>query len=400
MGRGLMRLRAEGWKLGLAAAEAVHWALAEANVAMRRPGDVAGEIIERDAWPCRALRVGLVNPGRWADLLVDAPGVCEVEWYGMSEGEHAPSACERHTLDAVIAPSRDGLELLSLERPGHDAGWYDWSILRPLSYAQVFPMRIDCARLPLEMPERAERAGLARAIVEAAAVLSRVPARLTLEDRLEGRAPATRTKQPAARFGPYRGSRDGVGLAMRRLAEVLVSRREGAEASAMERMCARACGAWLVTSEGGMPADERRDRMERIARISGDEPDTMLRLGAARFGAFDDKGGMEALVRADAMLRDAALMPGMDHMVFIQGELQLGVLSGMAIGRVAAGLGLVCATVDRRTLSFFAEDLAEELNHSRLLVGRDQDRALLLSVFREIEAARPAARVGVPRKAA
>jgi hypothetical protein len=400
MGRGLMRLRAEGWKLGLAAADAVHWALSEANVELRRPEEAAGAIIEADAWPCRALRIGLVNPGRWADLLVDAAGGCEVDWFSMPEGEHVATACERHMLDVVIAPSEGGLELLSLERPGHDAGWYDWSIVRPMSYAQVFPMRIDCARLPLEMLERPERAGLVRAIVEAAAVLSRVPGRLTLEDRLEGRAPATQAKKAATRFGPYRQTRDGIGLAMQRLTEVLVARREGAEVSAMERMCARACGAWLATWDGEMPASERRVRMEQIARITGDEPDTMLRLAAARFGAFDDKGGMEALVRADAMLQDAALMPNMDHMVFIHAELQMGSLSGMAIGRVAAGLGLVCATVDRRKLGFFAEDLAEELNHSRLLVGRDQDRALLLSIFREIEGSRPAARVGVPRKAA
>ena len=392
-GRCLLGLRAAGWKTAVKALD-----VAGLTRGASMGSDKAQRWLDAARWPSRPIRVGLVQPGRWAEWLVDAPGACGVEWFTVPEGEHPEFACREHALDAVVTRTSGRLEVVTLERPGHDAGWYDWSVTRPYSYVQVFPMRIDCARMTLETPETDEDACLARAAIEAAAVLARSPARLTLADRLAGRSPATGVRPEVERFGPYRQCRDGVERVMQRLTELLLSRAASPRPLMMERACARAVGAWLTTWGGEISDTHRRQRLEAIARINADEPDTMLRLAAARFACFDDAAGLDALVRADRMLRHAELMPGIDQFTFIQGELQVGQPTPLTIGRVAAGLCLLSATMPVERLPFCREDLGEEMEFSRLLVGRDQDRALLLSVFREIERGRRADRYGLPPK--
>lgn len=392
-GRCLLGLRAAGWKFALGAMER------SGTVGNGRLGkDRVQRWLDAARWPSRPARVGLYRPGYWAQLLVEAPGACGVEWFTVPEGVHPEHACRAHTLDCVVTRNGNHLDVVTLERPDHDAGWYDWSIPRPYSYVQVFPVRIDCARMGMEIPESPEDALLGRAAVEAVAVLSRMPGRLTLADRLAGRGPATGERVAADRFGPYRQCRDGVERVMQRLTELLLSRPASATPLLVERACARAVGAWLTTWGGEISESHRRQRLEGIARINADEPDTLLRLAAARFACFDDAAGMDALVRADRLLRTVQLMPGVDQFTFIQAELQVGQPTPLTIGRVAAGLCLMSATMPVERLAFCREDLGEEMEFSRLLVGRDQDRAMLLSVFREIERGRRADRYGLPPK--
>ena len=59
----------------------------------------------------------------------------------------------------------------------------------------------------------------------------------------------------------------------------------------------------------------------------------------------------------------------------------------MTLGRVAAGVCLVCATSAPERLPFIRTDFMDDVRYSAWLVGRDQDRAALYDVFRVVERA-------------
>ena len=63
----------------------------------------------------------------------------------------------------------------------------------------------------------------------------------------------------------------------------------------------------------------------------------------------------------------------------------------MSVGRAAAGICLVCASTEPERVPFIRDDMLEEMAYARWLVGRDQDRGLLIRVFLEIQHAHGAA---------
>lgn len=396
--RAILEARRLAWQGGLRVGEAIAHGLEVLGA-----GPVASPyaILDDLAWPCRPLRVGFLAPGGWADLVAAAPGVSSVEWFTVPAGESGGEACRTHWLDAVVSREGEGLRIDAFEHQGREAGWHDWSLDRPIAFAQVFPARVDCATTIADIPRDAVEAPLTRAVVEAVAVLSRVPARLEPSDRLRGRHASTGAASRSKQLQPYESCRDGVELAMQHLTEALLARPARAAASAFERSLARACGAWLASWDGEIPDARRLERLEAITRVTPEEPCTLLRLAAARFACFEDSRGLEAVLAADRALKTAPVMPGADPFAFVSAELGLGRITPLRMGRVAAGIGLMASTAPVERLAFCRDDLADELSHAPGLAGRDQDRALLLSVFRAVEKARPAARVGVsPRMVA
>jgi len=345
---------------------------------------------DRQDWPERPLRIGLVGPGAWAAQLVETPGILPVEWFGVpSERGHNPQSLRSHHLDACIRALPDeGFEIVTSEHVDKDAAWFDWGSPRPLSFPGVFAARLDPARVTLPTADTGDLS-LIRTLAEAAALLSRHPERLTLSDRLSGRRPVLPTPEPLRRVARYTPVRDGFSELAGRMVTELSRFRHGAIASPAERAASRVVSAWACMWPGDHDEESRRIAAETAARVTSDEPETMLRLAASRFGAMDDSAGLEALARAERLLRGRDLV-GTDQTAFLSAELDAGIPGARTTGRIAVGVCLVTATLPVEKLAYFAEDLADDLSHAAALVGRDQDHRLILEVIRTVEANRRA----------
>jgi hypothetical protein len=340
--------------------------------------------LDRSARRARPLNVGLDLPPSLAEALTAAPGLLPVRWVGVScpEGAEQP-VCRARVLDAVVRVCSQGaVRVTTSESPERESAWHDWARPRPLSYASAFPLRVDPTQATLCDPGEfsSHDVRLMRALVEAAAVSARTPARLTLGDRLGGRRPMT--------LRP--GSEDvivehaGADAALRRLAELAI---DPGWSPALARTALRVASGWLASCDHA-DAGLRRRVAEAAAQSMSDEPEALLRLAAARFATLDDAGGFEAIVTADRFLRKNRPEPILDHLAFLQSEVELGLPTPTTLGRVAAGICLVCAAAPDDRLPYIRDDVLDDLRYSGWLVGRDQDRAVLIEVFRVLERAR------------
>jgi len=368
--------------------------------------------IDDHEWPARPLRIGVRGPNAWplgwADR-VHASASAGIEWFALPAREGGTDgAMIEHLLDAAVEVTAAGMmRVETLTRSGFEAAWFDWAGSLPLSYASVFPCRVDCERVEVQL-EEGDSAGLVTALIEAAAWSSRAPARLTLEDRLKGRCVASPMRKRVRRLEVWKPSVDQFERAMRRLTagvtEAEAKRvesgfRNEAGPSGAERAAARVSSAWLATWVGPMRDTERRDAMEACAGLAGDEAEVALRLAAARLACGADQAGFDALEQADRMLRTRVLLPGIDQFAFVQGELATHLQTPLAVGRVAAGACMIGATMAADTFVHFKDDVLDELKHSELLVGRDQDHRLLVEVFRTLHRIRRSECYGLPAAA-
>jgi hypothetical protein len=217
-----------------------------------------------------------------------------------------------------------------------------------------------------------------------AALGSRYPARLTLADRLSGR-----TAVP----------RGGAGLDI--TAETL---REAAwsltgDSPLTDRTVARVTSAWIATAPDTLGDRERCELADRVVGAAGDEAEVLLRVAAVRLAMLDERLGVDALVRADRLVRQRGTIEGLDHMRLLQAELEHGTFGAMTLGRVAAGICLACAVTPADRISFLRDDLLDDLHFSSYLVGRDREHAILIDVFRQLERNRRADAYGLPAAA-
>ncbi len=330
--------------------------------------------IDRRAESAGPLRVGVSLPPEQAAALVAESGTLPLEWMALPSGQGAQQALEEHHLDAVIRSAAHGPScLMTKEHPGQDGFWYDWSRARPLSYASVFGARVDPSQVTLDLEESlaAGGASVVRAVVETAAALSRTPARLSLSDRLRGRLPWSDSSEESS---------------LLRLAETLAA--PGVARTSAAQAGARAVGAWLTSTQSPVNIETRRRLVEATSELLGEEPESLLRLAAVRFAAWDDGAALDALLRADRAIRAGGAEPVVDHLAFLQAEVELGVPDPMTLGRVAAGICLVCSSGPAERIPYIRDDISDDLRYSGWLIGRDQDRALLMEVFRALERAR------------
>ncbi|MCC6678982.1 MAG: hypothetical protein IT436_17795 [Phycisphaerales bacterium] len=396
---------------GRAVADAITSGLSRAaDLAVRRraPGlPTLAALHDRLPWPARPVRIALALDEARAAAIISAPGVIECELIRQpSAAAEDTEARELHRFDAIVQDGPAGLVVLTPEAPGHEASWYDWSDQRPLAYAGVFPMRVDCGRLSLSgLSMRSDRdAALARALIEAAAILSRSGHRLTLADRILGRRPVNELRCDGAPDARPVLARDPAEACLKDLMFRVQSFDLTTAPTTAQRAAARLVSAWLSTRPLGPDFDAdmaaRRRGIEAAAQVAGDEPEVMLRLAAVRFAAMDDDGGYDALWRADRILRDRQTLPGSDQFLFLQAELDMGPYGPMTLGRAAAGICLLCATTPVERIPYVRDDLIDDMRYSGWLVGRDQDRAMLLEVFRRIERIRRSERMGLPSAAA
>jgi hypothetical protein len=351
---------------------------------------------DRVDWPERPIRVGLLNPTTWADRLAFEPGAMDVEWLVVPDG-HATDPCLDHALDVCLRfQPEHALTAYVCERQGLDAAWYDWAGERPLSYPAVFPARLDCARISLPRADTPHDPAMVRLLLEAAGVLSRHPARLTLDDRLVGRRPIQLSPAAPSAPGAFVPAPDPVRLVMDEIRGVLDGLPVTPETPAAPRVASRVLSAWAAAWPGEIDEASRRRAAESAARFTADEAETMLRLAAVRLGCTDDPAGLDALERADRMVRSRPALHACDHAAFLAAELSAGQPGPWTIGRLAVAVCLAVAELPIDKLPFFRDDLLDDLAHSPILVGRDQDQHLIHQVFRAMERSRRADERGLP----
>ncbi|MBX3382576.1 MAG: hypothetical protein KF864_03605 [Phycisphaeraceae bacterium] len=357
------------------------------------------EWMSRRGWPTRELRVGVVEPGDWCAPFTEARGPGDVSWFAVSRDVAVNRALNKADLDALVRRDEDGgVTVHTREHAGKESAWYDWAGEPPLSYPAVFPTRLDCTRVSLGECGVAD-GGAVRLLIELAAALSRSPARLTPADVARGRSPvgAAWAAAPVRGISAMRTPGDPVRPLMRALLGMVDA---GALSAGPARAASRVCGAWLATDETGVGEHERAHGARSVVRCGGHEPQTMLRAAAAMLGSLHDGEGIDHILRADRMMRRVDLLPCIDHAAFLNAELMHAAATPLAVGRIAAGICLVGASLPVERLHYFLDDLAEDLRFATLLLGRDQDLLLLRRVVHELERARRAEVYVLPAPAA
>ncbi|MBK7404690.1 MAG: hypothetical protein IPJ41_08660 [Phycisphaerales bacterium] len=338
-------------------------------------------------WPTRPLRVGLCMPPDEAEQVIAASGACRVDWFRLAGWDDPQAVCRRHQFDAVAYHDGEGpVRIVTLERVGRAAGCVQWTGLpAELTYGDLFPGRIDPAAVVLEgaSAQRVrEGAGLLRALLEAAATLARSEHRLTIGDRMLGRRV---TDQPASTssLAIWRDARPPAWGVLTALAAAATAGRHAWPEAA--KLASNAASAYFVAAPGIEPVD-RRACLAAIVPDSGADAVGALRLAAASVGSLEDDAGLALLVKADRLIRSGQTrLAPLDHAAFLESELAHSTDDPMSVGRAAAGIAMVCAATDTDRIAFVRDDMVEEMAYAGWLVGRDQDRSLLMRVFLEIE---------------
>lgn len=343
--------------------------------------------MDRLPGPCSPIKIGIdASPELCQAVLgTDTAHPIPIQWVAVPTGRDCQSEMARLNLDAMIhQPGFGPARVVARENPGRDAAWYDWSAPRPLTFASLFPSRIDPSQITVDEidPEDSGEVRILIALARAAAVLSRSPSRLTLADRLRGRRPLTGSVAPAIQPAQPPSDRCILDLAD------LLGGPHGLRISQARRAAARAVGAFLATTDSWVDLAVRRRGMDAALTVVGDEPEMTLRAAAVRLAACDDDTATGLLLRAESAIRASELAQITDHLAFLQSEVEHGLPSPMTLGRVAAGICLVCATSPADQLAYLRGDVMDDVRYSAWLVGRDQDRAVLEEIFRRLEQAR------------
>ncbi len=358
-------------------------------------GEAVTKAVDRLQWPTKPLRIGVVNPGAWAEALHDAGDNSMMLWLEIPE-DQSDVAQERHRLDAMLRVCDDEqIELTTLIPHGHEAAWFDWGSERPLSYAAVFPLQLDCERLSCSITS-ADQPEFVRALIDCAAWSSRWPTRLTLRDRVDGRHPCIRPRESANAVREWRPHTEQFAQSVASLMQHVSMQSRTLRPTTTMKAAARLVSAWLTTSGAVMTDQVRRAGIESCAAMAGEETEVLLRLAAARLACYDDVAGLEAIRRADRHLAGREALPGTDPYTFLKAEMTMDLNAPLAVGRLAAGLCMAASSMSGERLKFMREDITEDMQGSGLLVGRDQDQRLLLEVMRTLEECRRTD----PRKAA
>lgn len=338
--------------------------------------------IDAFGWPGRSLRVGMVDPGAWGATLMNAPGLFRVEWVELPGAGWIPAA-RRQLLDAVVRKDASGAMVLwSVEGGGRDAAWYDWGAGRPISFASVFPGRVDCARVTLpESASEALEAGhggdFIRALVESAAVLSRSPARLGLRERLDGRVPIALESNAG---DLVLASREASRAVMLRLGALLNDQAESWGATP----AGRAVSAYAAGTDDELLPTERLSLLSSAERVAPGELEVLLRRCAGLVSVGDYAAALPRLSHAAHQLRSHPMRSTSDQPAFVQAELETGRGTAMSLGRVAAGICLAAAQLGQKHLAYFRDDFLDDLLACPWRKERDGFVALVHDLFREL----------------
>lgn len=378
---GALRAAARVTRATVRAAHAISGNPSGRSGAVRRWEYAAATACDRARIEHAPLRIGLDARREVVRAITEATGSAPVHWIDVTPGEDDQADAERLDLDAIVRqPAFGPLRVSTRVHEDRDAAWYDWARPLPFSYAAVFPVRIDPHGLTLDDKDWIERGGapVLRLLIDASALLSRSPARLDLADRLRGRG----VIDPAAQ-GP--GLPGALTTTIQRLgAAVEEASREGRTSGAL-RIAARVVGAYHSTHDRAFDLETRCRVIAAAAAILRDEPEAMLRAGAAEISRGEDDAAMASFERAARLLRSLRVEPASIHLAFLQAEIENGTSDPMTLGRVAAGICIAAGTSEPERFAYVRDDIADDLRYAGWLVGRDQDRSILLRVAAEMD---------------
>ncbi len=330
------------------------------------------------------LRVALDLPQDQVRAIMEAPGLEDIQWL--------PTTGDSGTVpDAIVERVHDGrLVIVTPQDDEHPAAWPDWSMARPLSFATAFPVRIDPGTVTIDVGSELSTsdAELVRAAVDAAAVLSRTPARLAKDHPGRGRRARPRMADENALV------ESRLRRVMLRLCHLLSRDVRQGRAARAHVPIARACAAWLCTSDLEVDLDLRREGVEAACQVLGRDAESLLRAAAVRIADGDDQAAIEALRAAMRAIPSGAIAPSDDTMTYVQAEIDFGSRhADLSLGRIASGLCMIASASDAARIDFLRDDLAEDLRYSPWLLGRDADQRLVLDVLAMLAAERqPATR--------
>lgn len=271
---------------------------------------------------------------------------------------------DAHKFDALLRRGSDGeLYLFVPSDPDHPAAWPEWSESMLLSYASVFPTRIDTSKVRLGAIDLADTstAHLVANLAIAAAVTGLTPARL----RGPSLSPTARVTIP--------NYADTVDTALSGLATCLNATDDQNPALRQTRSAAgRAVLAWLAAGAQRLPISEKMDLSRMATAATAHEAETLLRTGALHLSAGDEPRAMAAFGRAADSLSLARCSSTVDPVPFIMSEAELGNGDTLALGRICAGIVLAWSTCESDKRGYLREDLVDELSSTGWLSRDDE----------------------------
>lgn len=354
---------------------------------------------QRHSYPVLPLQIGVLTPGAWSEGLMASPTDShgtpwiDIEWVSCPTQGHALSACRDYGLDAVVQSLRDdGFGVYTCEHPSKPAAVTSWTQHGALSFAGLFPMRIDASCLTLSSVEPGEMR-LARSLLVAMAVCSRHPQRLKVSDVINGRLPTTSREAWPRSVSRVRGDCHWALQAMRHVARELVNVREVSKAGAGEnaqpvsstvQAAARCISAWATSAVTAIH-DAERHALTGLAVLACPEDAVIAARHCATLIAMgDDVTGRERLLQLTDMLAKKTFVEDVDHIAFVLGELaQCG--SPLSTGRLAVGCCMLASTLDARGFDYAREDVIDEIRRSGAMVEREADQAMVISLLRSLE---------------
>jgi len=326
----------------------------------------------------RPLRVGTVLEPRDAHALRAAEGVLPVEWARLDRhpGER-DAVWRRLALDAVVeaGPGGHGLRVRTPEDEVRAAGWYDWAEPLPLSYASLFPQRVDCGRLTIEAFnwDDSNAIALLRVLAETAGLLGRYPTRVGVGDRLRGREavallPGTPLVADAALDACVRGL-------------VACLERRSPPPGPIDHAAERVLATVLAWPTCPMEHGERARSVRAMFRLGVGEGETALRAGAAAFAAGNLVLGYGMLLEGYERLAVVRPEPLVDPMDFLLSDVAFNTGGPETTGRLAAGIAYTASLAGPGRAAYVLDDVRDEVMAAPWLEVRPDDRELILGVI-------------------
>lgn len=312
----------------------------------------------------------------------------------------------RHALEASFAPCPGSVDNAELRRLGFDAliegfggeggvvirvaeapdapaAWHDWSMALPLSYASLFPDRIDPAVVTIDALDWSQEGtvDLLRGLLETAALLGRYPSRLSVGDRLQGR-PAL-----GLMLGSPVVSDPALDRAMANVAEIL-SERNTDGVGALECAAMRVLGAYVAWSGCGLLPADRAQAARTIGRLGPAEGETCLRACVAAFAAEQEVLGFDLMLTGHERLAVERPEPLVDPMEYLISDIAFNRGRAETLGKLAAGLAYSTAFIDRPHLAYILDDVRDEVMSANWLTVNPDFRDRVLAMIEALSMAR------------
>ena len=338
---------------------------------MREAGGTPGSSLHQP------LRIGVQLDGSQIRALEEVPSslpVAFVPYCGSGDADQF----RRLGFDAVIEQhgSDGGVLIRVAEAPDAPAAWHDWAAALPLSYASLFPARLDPGVVSIDRLDWNDLGAVAvlRSLLETAALLGRYPSRLSFGDRLR--------KRPAlglAIGSPMVGD-PALDRAMGHMARVLADRTRE-QAGQAERAAMRVLATYLAWSGCGLLPEDRVQAARTINRLGPGEGETYLRACVAAFAGGQEVLGFDLMLSGHERLAIERPEPLVDPMEYLISDITYNRGGAETLGKLAAGLAYATAFIDRPKVAYILDDVRDEVMSANWLTINPDVRDQVLAMI-------------------